>query len=141
MKKESNFNNFNGLRQYLLFLRRSNLNIFDVAKTTLLGKRGEVKKPGKRRSINNNFYSSKRVEEKGKKDDRPTVDELVAKFDFNDPRATSLRAQLVRRLYEPGLHADLIDRAVCAAGIRWTPTSFRREPPPNRRRRVSASVG
>ena len=96
----------------------------------------------------------------------------------------SVRRQLLQELYEPGLHADLIDRTICAlakhyvspkelkdairiaqeekrvrettngfkgaktywqtfclsvkswfdaAGYRWTPTSFRREPRPKPR--------
>ena len=114
-------------------------------------------------------------------DARPTVDEAVAEVDLNEPRAVAARNSLLRDLYEPGLHADLFDRAICAlakrlvtvselkaaiqsareekrlcettngfrgaktywqtfclsvkswfdaAGYRWTPTSFRREPRP-----------
>ncbi len=117
-------------------------------------------------------------------DSRPTVDDAVAEVDLNEPRAVAARGSLLRELYEPGLHADLFDRAICAlkkhfvtstelkaaihaaqeekrlreitngfrgaktywqtfclsvkswfdaAGYRWTPTSFRREPRPKPR--------
>ncbi len=122
-----------------------------------------------------------------KEDSRPTVDDAVAEVDLAEPRAVAARNSLLRELYEPGLHADLFDRAICAlakrlvtaselkaairlareekrlgettngfrgakthwqtfclsvkswfdaAGYRWTPTSFRREPRPTFTRRV-----
>jgi hypothetical protein len=43
-----------------------------------------------------------------------TVDDALADFDFNAPKALSFRERLVRDVYEPGLHADLIDRAIYA---------------------------
>lgn len=46
----------------------------------------------------------------------PTVDD-AAKLHAKDvatPKAQRLRARLVRDIYEPGLHADLVDRAVLA---------------------------
>ena len=46
----------------------------------------------------------------------PTVDD-AAKLHVKDvatPKAQRLRARIVREIYEPGLHADLVDRAVLA---------------------------
>lgn len=144
----------------------------------LIATRTRARKSNKiNKLINKNFKTISSEEE----DSRPTVDDVVAELDLNDPRAVSVRRRLLQELYEPGLHADLIDRTICAlakhyvspkelkdairiaqeekrvrettngfkgaktlwqtfclyvkswydaAGIRWTPTSFRREPAP-----------
>ena len=44
----------------------------------------------------------------------PTVDDAVRNVDFSDDKIRRLRQTISREVYEPGLHADLIDRATAA---------------------------
>ncbi|MBQ9813531.1 MAG: hypothetical protein IJM54_09495 [Thermoguttaceae bacterium] len=149
------------------------------AAATPLARSRARKNSNKNKLINKDLVSCSE-KDLSEKDDRPTVDDVVARFDFTTPKARSFRDWLLRDLYEPGLHADLIDRTICAvwkkyvglnevkiaireaqeekrvreatngykgaktlwqtfclrvkswydeAGVRWTPTSFRRERP------------
>jgi hypothetical protein len=43
-----------------------------------------------------------------------TIDAELADFDFGSEYARKFRAKLTRAIYEPGLHADLVDRAIYA---------------------------
>jgi hypothetical protein len=43
-----------------------------------------------------------------------TIDAELANFDFESEYAQKFRAKLTRAIYEPGLHADLVDRAIYA---------------------------
>jgi hypothetical protein len=43
-----------------------------------------------------------------------TIDVELADFDFGSEYARKFRAKLTRAIYEPGLHADLVDRAIYA---------------------------
>jgi hypothetical protein len=43
-----------------------------------------------------------------------TIDAELANFDFGSESAPNFRAKLTRAIYEPGLHADLVDRAIYA---------------------------
>lgn len=46
--------------------------------------------------------------------DAPTVDDAVRRVDFTDDKVRRLRQAISRDVYEPGLHADLVDRAATA---------------------------
>lgn len=46
--------------------------------------------------------------------DAPTVDDAVRRVDFTDEKVRRLRQAISRDVYEPGLHADLVDRAATA---------------------------
>lgn len=55
-----------------------------------------------------------------------SVNEEVSRIDFTDPEVKACREKLVREIYEPTLHADLVDRAVAALRLRYvTPKEFR----------------
>ena len=46
--------------------------------------------------------------------DAQTVDDAVRRVDFTDEKVRRLRQAISRDVYEPGLHADLVDRAATA---------------------------
>ena len=45
---------------------------------------------------------------------RPATDDVRRRVDFADPRVAALRAKIVERVWEPTLHADLVDRLTAA---------------------------
>lgn len=47
-----------------------------------------------------------------------TTDDVRRRVDFNDPRVAALRAKIVERVWEPTLHADLVDRLTAAVVLR-----------------------
>ena len=46
--------------------------------------------------------------------ERASIAETVASVDFDAPKVKKLRTKLAREIYEPGIHSELIDRAVAA---------------------------
>ena len=53
----------------------------------------------------------------------PTVDDAVRNVDFSEPKVQRLRRKIARDLYEPGLHAGLVDRATAAVVARIASTN------------------
>lgn len=47
-----------------------------------------------------------------------TTDDVRSRVDFGDPRVAALRAKIVERVWEPTLHADLVDRLTAAVVLR-----------------------
>ena len=47
-----------------------------------------------------------------------TTDDVRRRVDFADPRVSALRAKIVERVWEPTLHADLVDRLTAAVVLR-----------------------
>jgi len=49
---------------------------------------------------------------------RPATNDVRRRVDFADPRVAALRAKIVERVWEPTLHADLVDRLTAAVVLR-----------------------
>lgn len=49
---------------------------------------------------------------------RPATDDVRRRVDFGDPRVAALRAKIVERVWEPTLHADLVDRLTAAVVLK-----------------------
>ena len=73
------------------------------------------------KQIKQNFSVSEKEPDQPQQEQRKTIDELADDFAAKTESADAqrLRAKLARDIYEPGIHAQLIDRAVLAvaAGI------------------------
>ena len=58
--------------------------------------------------------SQERSADREVESERATIAETVASVDFSAPKVKKLRTKLAREIYEPGIHSELIDRAVVA---------------------------
>lgn len=58
--------------------------------------------------------SQERSADREVESERATIAETVASVDFDAPKVKKLRTKLAREIYEPGIHSELIDRAVVA---------------------------
>lgn len=72
--------------------------------------------------INKSIKQFLDVEEKGEEVEESaipekTIDSAMSRVDFDDPNISAFRAKIVDSVYEPGVHADLIDRIVVAKAL------------------------